>query len=114
MRRLSPPLPPASCSPAAQTHQLLSSKVGRDNVSVRVGTSVHTCLLGCGRGADSGSFSSARTGGREKPISSSIPSRIGTGSEAKKRKNFFFIIITKVLISQANQQFQYLFVWDAY
>lgn len=106
---LSSPPPPASCSPATQTHQLLYSKVILASIKFLMVTCIHvfvwvrTCLLGCGRGAVSSgsSFSSARTGGREKPMSSSIPSRTGTGSEAETGNNicsviFLFVNMVKI------------------
>lgn len=63
----------------------------------------HTCLLGCGWGTDSStssSFDSARTGGRQKLMSSSIPPRTGAGSNAETSNNsplINFIYIVKIL-----------------
>lgn len=96
---LSSPLLPVSCSPATQTHQLLYSKLELASTKFLIVSGiyafvwVHTCLLGCGRGTDSSgsSFSSANTGGREKPMSSSIPSRTGTGSEAETLFSYLLI-----------------------
>lgn len=81
---LSSPPPPASCSPATQTHTLTTQSTYDGWYNFSNCYMLRTCLLGCGRGSDSSSssFSSARTGGREKPMSSSIPSRTGAGSEA--------------------------------
>lgn len=79
---------PASCSPAVHNHHLLHSKIGQYIFNFYW----HTCFLGCGRGtgsssSSSSSFDSARTGGREKLMSSSIPSRTGAGSSAETTKN---------------------------
>lgn len=95
---------PVSCSPAVHNHHLLHSKIGRYIFNFYW----HTCLLGCGRGAGSSSssfsstssFDSARTGGREKLMSSSIPSRTGAGSNVETMKNtplINFIYIIKML-----------------
>lgn len=93
---------PASCSPAVHNQHLLHIKFGQYIFNFYW----HTCLLGCGRGtgssssSSSSSFDSARTGGREKLMSSSIPSRTGAGSNAETTKNtpsINLIYIIKIL-----------------
>lgn len=86
---------PVSCSPAVHNHHLIHSEIGRYIFN----SYWRTCLLGCGwgTGSSSSSFVSARTGGREKLMSSSIPSRTGAGSNAETTKSTPSIIVIYII-----------------
>lgn len=86
---LSSPRPPVACSPSKPAQLLLHGQQRWTEATKPVCFFFHTCRLDCGRGVGSSgsAFSSAMTGGREKPVLSSIPSTAGAPSEAETEGN---------------------------